>query len=197
MENYSKYGYPFESGQLYHIYNSAVGKEKLFSSGDNYKFFLDRFHFYTREVLSVDSFCLLDNHFHFLIKIDDSVDKNKASEQLRKFFISYSKSYNKQESRRGSLFNRHLKRVKIETDEQLTWTLYYIHRNPLHHKITADYKNYRWSSYRVLVSKKPTKLKRDLVLDLFSGIEGFVKFHDRNIEWDVLNKKIHLLESNE
>lgn len=195
MENYPKYGKPFEPGQFYHIYNSAVGKEKLFSSGDNYKFFLDRFHFYTREVLSVYSYCLLGNHFHFLIKIVDSTDNNEASEQLRKFFISYSKSYNKQESRRGSLFNRHLKRVKIETDQQLIWTLYYIHRNPVHHKITADYKHYQWSSYRILLSDKQTKLKREEVWNLFSDVKGLVKFHDRNIEVDVLNKKIHLLES--
>lgn len=194
MENYPKYGKPFEPGEFYHIYNSAVGKEKLFSSADNCKFFLDRFHFYTQKVMSVYSFCLLSNHFHFLVKIDDSIGKIRASEQLRKFFISYSKSYNKQESRRGSLFNRHLKRVKIETDEQLNWTLYYIHRNPVHHKITADYRNYRWSSYRLLLSEKPTKLKRDEVLDLFSGIEGYVKFHERNIEVDVLNKKVHFLE---
>ncbi|MEX1261839.1 MAG: hypothetical protein WEA58_13280 [Balneolaceae bacterium] len=189
MEEYPKYGQPFEPREFYHIYNSAVGKEKLFTSADNYKYFLDRFHFYTREVMSVYSFCLLGNHFHFSVKINDSSDNNEASEQLRKFFISYAKSYNNQECRSGSLFNKHLKRVKIKSDEQLIWTLYYIHRNPVHHKITADYKNYSWSSYRVLVSGKPTKLKREAVLELFPGTDGFMKFHDKNIEEDILNKK--------
>lgn len=195
MNNYPKYGKPFEPGELYHIYNSAVGKEKLFSTDDNYKFFLDRFYFYTREILSTYSFCLLGNHFHFLIKFHSSTDHNMASDQLRKFFISYAKSFNKQEFRKGSLFNKHLKRVKIETNQQLIWTVYYIHRNPVHHKITTSYKKYRWSSYRILCSDKPTKLNRKKILDLFSGIEGFVEFHNRNIKEDILNKKIHFLES--
>lgn len=194
MEHYPKYSCPFETEEFYHIYNSAVGKEKLFTSSDNYRFFLDRFHFYTREVLSVYSFCLIRNHFHFLVKVHESVDHRSVSEQLRKFLISYSKAFNKEQHRRGSLFNKHLKRVKIDNDEQLIWTLYYIHRNPVHHKLTSNYKGFKWSSYQIFLADKSTKLMRDEVLDLFSGVNEFVKFHERNIEEDVLNKKINFWE---
>lgn len=92
MENHPKYSSPFEPGEFYHIYNSAVGKEMLFSSEDNYRFFLDRFHYYTRDISSVYSFCLLNNHFHFLVKFYESTENSEVSEQLRKFFISYAKS---------------------------------------------------------------------------------------------------------
>jgi len=194
MDDYPKYGKPFEPGEFYHIYNSAVGNEALFSSTDNYLFFLDRYHFYTRNILSVYTFCLLSNHFHFLIKVHDSVDDEEVSEQLRKFFISYAKAYNREQKRRGTLFNKHLKRVAVESDEQLLWTLYYIHRNPVHHFITTDYQGYPWSSFQIMLSEKPTKLQRSKVLDLFSGKENFIMFHKRNIKEDILRKKIHFLE---
>jgi REP element-mobilizing transposase RayT len=194
MENYPKYGCPFEAGEFFHIYNSAVGKEKLFISTENYRYFLDRFHFYTHEMLSIYSFCLMSNHFHFLVKVQESVNHNSVSKQLRNFFISYSKSFNKEQRRRGSLFNKHLKRVKIEDDNQLIWTIYYIHRNPFHHKITSNYKEYPWSSYQIILSDKSTKLKRTDVLNLFSDNEQFVKFHERNIAEDILNKKVDRIE---
>lgn len=195
MEEYPKYSIPFEAGEFYHIYNSAVGKERLFISKDNYRFFLDRFHFFTRDVISLYSFCLLANHFHFLIKISDTIDHNSVSEQLRKFFISYSKAFNKENHRRGTLFNKHLKRVKINSDEQLLWTIYYIHRNPVHHKITMNYTDYEWSSYHIFLSNQSTKLKRDEVIGLFRNPKQFISFHSKNLAEDILNRKIHLIES--
>jgi REP element-mobilizing transposase RayT len=195
--NYSKYGAPFDPGEFYHIYNKAVRNDTLFYDERNYRYFLNKFHLYTREVLSVYSFCLLNNHFHFLIKIDENINSQTVSEQLRKFFISYSKSFNKQQNRKGTLFEKHLKRVRIDSEEQLLWTIYYIHRNPVHHGITQNYQRYRWSSYPVILSKKETNLKRKEVLSLFSGKEEFIEFHQRNIREDVLSKKISFQEIEE
>lgn len=195
MEDYPKYSCPFEAGEFYHIYNSAVGKERLFKTGDNYRFFLNQFHNYTNQVLSVYAYCLLGNHFHFLIKVHDYSDNKEVSEQFRRFFISYSKSFNKVHKRRGSLFNKHLQRIKIESTEQLLWTIYYIHRNPVHHRISSNYQQYRWSSYQALVTDRDTKLKRNEVIDEFSGVDEFIKFHERNIREDLLRKKIRLHES--
>jgi hypothetical protein len=95
--------------------------------------------------------------------------------------ISYSKSFNKQYSRRGGLFERHLKRVPVTTEEYLIWLIFYIHRNPVHHHYSNDFRTYPWSSYLSLVSNKNTDLKRDEILELFSGKKRFISFHERNI----------------
>lgn len=192
--SYSKYGAPFEASHFYHLYNKAVRKDILFYDDENYRYFLNKFHIYTREVFSVYSFCQLNNHFHFLIKIDENTDSETVSEQLRKFFISYSKSFNKQQNRKGTLFEKHLKRVRINSGEQLLWTIYYIHRNPVHHRVTTNYERFRWSSYPFILSKKETNLKRKEALSLFSGKEEFIEFHQRNIREDVLSKKITFQE---
>lgn len=194
MKSYPKYGKPFEPGRFYHIYNRSVGEKELFVNRQNYKFFLDRFQFYTKRILAVYAYCLMPNHFHFLIKVNNQAEGQEISSQLRKLFISYSKAFNLQQNRSGTLFNRHLKRVEIESDEQLLWTIYYIHRNPLHHYITNDYRSYKWSSYPALSSEKPTKLDRKKVLELFNGKDNMVAFHDKNIEEDVLHRKIPIPE---
>jgi REP element-mobilizing transposase RayT len=169
MMTYPKYGKPFEPGKFYHIYNCAVGMEKLFVRSDNYRYFLEKFQFYTKNILKVYAYCLIPNHFHFLIKVNDDADRKIVSNQFRKFFISYSKSFNLQQSRSGTLFSKHLKRVEISSDSQLVWTVYYIHRNPVHHFITRDYKKYIWSSYSAILSSKPTRVERDDFLKIFNG----------------------------
>ena len=194
MSDYPKYGAPFEQGEFYHIYNCAVGKEIMFINDDNYHFFLDRFYYYTRDYLCIYAYCLLRNHFHFLVRINDGADHLKISEQLRKLFISYSKAFNKQQKRTGSLFEKHLKRIKIVSDNQLLWTIYYIHRNPVHHRISSDFERFTWSSYRVIISDKNTKLKREEVLGIYSGKKSFMEFHQRNIENDQLQEKINFAE---
>lgn len=189
-----KYRKPFEPGEFYHIYNKAVRNDQLFFSDENYRFFLRKFHQYTEEIFSVYSYCLLNNHFHFLIKIDENVDSTTVIERLRRCFISYSKALNNYVNRKGTLFERHLKRVKIESEEQLLWTIYYIHRNPVHHFVTDNYEKYKWSSYPTILSKRETNLKRKEVLDLFAGEDDFVEFHERNIEEDLLLKRIAFKE---
>ncbi len=161
-----KYRKPFEAGEFYHIYNKAVRNDQLFFSDENYRFFLRKFHQYTEGIIYVYSYCLLNNHFHFIIKIDENVDFITVIERLRRFFISYSKALNNYVNREGTLFERHLKRVKIESEEQLLWTVYYIHRNPVHHLATENYERYRWSSYPTIISTKETNLKIEEVLRL-------------------------------
>jgi REP element-mobilizing transposase RayT len=179
--NVPKYSPPFEPGHFFHVYNHAVGSEVLFRENENYRFFLDRFSKYLNSTLSLYAYCLLPNHFHLVIKVSDQTSCEKVSEQFRKFLISYSKAINKQYSRRGSLFEKHLKRITVTTDEYLLWLVFYLHRNPVHHHYSKNFRNYPWSSYQSLISKRHTALARNEIIDLFSGKENFISFHEKNI----------------
>ncbi len=59
---------PFVPDNYYHIYNRANGDEKIFKSEENYRFFLEKFQFYIVPIADVFSFCLMPNHFHFLVR---------------------------------------------------------------------------------------------------------------------------------
>src|SRR5690606_35074174 len=64
------------------IYNHANGRDNLFVEKDNYRFFLDKYQHYIHPIADTFCYCLMPNHFHFLLRIrneDELVDYfNKA-----------------------------------------------------------------------------------------------------------------------
>ncbi|GAA4060377.1 hypothetical protein GCM10022389_00870 [Flavobacterium cheonanense] len=63
----------------YHIYNRGINSDKIFSSEENYLFFLSKFATYLNPICDVFAYCLMPNHFHFLIRI-------KSEDEIRNFF---------------------------------------------------------------------------------------------------------------
>jgi len=174
-----EYTAPFEAGYYYHVYNRAIGNELLFYQEENYLYFLKKYSDIISEHVETYVYTLIPNHFHFLIRIPDELEnpEKTVSERFRRFGISYSQSINKQQGRRGSLFMRPFKRKRVNSNEQLTTLIYYIHYNAVHHGIVKDLANYQWSSYLSIVSNKKTQLEREKVLDWFGAMEQFISSH--------------------
>ncbi|WP_114750221.1 transposase [Pleomorphovibrio marinus] len=172
----------FESECVYHIFNKAIGEEKLFRLEDNYYFFLTRFQDYLGEKVQTLAYCLIPNHFHLLVSIRPTVSNNQVVKAFSDFQNSYSKSFNSVFDRNGSLFRRKFKRKKIEDEAYLSRIVIYLHQNPVKHRLVKDPIEWRFSSFRSYLSDKPTKLSRDLVLGWFGGNEGFRISHKENTE---------------
>ncbi|MBS1749168.1 MAG: hypothetical protein JST63_04645 [Bacteroidetes bacterium] len=191
----SDYHVPLLPGEKYHILSRAIGNEQLFLTEENYRFFLARYKKYISPVADTYCFCLLSNHFHFLVKIKEApaifsmLGKQIAEEQLpaiisrqfSKLLNSYAKAYNKANFRKGALFIDFLRRVSIEKDTQFGATVFYIHKNPVHHGYCDTLEKWKWSSYNTLLTQKPTMLLRDEVLDCFGGIKGFIDYHSQPV----------------
>ena len=175
----TNYHPPFLCQNFYHIYNKAVGSDQLFYTDENYKYFLKKFSFFMNNVVDTYAFCLLPNHFHFLIS-PTANDPGLISRQFKRLFISYSMALNKQRGRKGNLFQKNFKRKVVCCEDHLKNVVHYIHVNPLHHSIFTDFKNYPYSSYKIIVGTGPTYLKRTEVIDRFSGLNEFIDFHTKN-----------------
>ncbi|NTS39596.1 hypothetical protein HRG84_01660 [Flavisolibacter sp. BT320] len=189
---------PLQPGAFYHIFNRGNNGEPIFFREENYGYFLQKLAGYLTPYLDVYAYCLLRNHFHFLVKTkrQDEIDAtllrvqtgNKIlsdfsqviSEAFRRFFLCYAKSIKIQEGRTGSLFEKNFKRIEVTNSDHLYWLVNYIHRNPETHGVVADFKSYPYSSYASILCDIPTKLKRQEVLDMFGGREEFVRFHLTN-----------------
>ncbi|MEQ8472949.1 MAG: transposase [Marinoscillum sp.] len=174
----------------YHLYNHANGDENLFRTEDNYHYFLMLWAKYIELVADTHAYCLMPNHFHALIKIkseqqirsnskvaDDLTIDRFISRTFSNFFNAYAKAYNKMYDRRGSLFNRPFKAKEISNDSYLRAVVAYIHRNPVHHGFCRRIEDWSHSSYEVYFSAKRTKIKREMVLDLFGGFSSLQKSH--------------------
>lgn len=57
------------AGNYYHIYNKGNNNERLFAREENYDYFLNKFKKHLHGFIDIYSYCLLPNHFHFLIKV--------------------------------------------------------------------------------------------------------------------------------
>ena len=187
-----------EPDSFYHVYNRGINSCAIFQNQGNYLYFLNQFSKYLNEVVDVYAYCLMPNHFHFLIKVksteeletfvkvltfdkDGSVKKglhsssNIVSKQIGKFISSYSQSFNKVNNRHGALLESPFKRIRVDTDEYLKNLIIYIHLNP--GDIKMNYETYKFSSYLALLSNSKTNIMRDEVLTIFEDIDNFKYCH--------------------
>lgn len=183
----------FECNKFYHVYNRSVDRKPLFKSKNNYIYFLKRYDEYLLEYVDTYAYCLLGNHFHLLILIKDlttfqklsNLQSNKeqksahdiVSHQFKKFFQSYAMAFNKQQDRIGTLFQTPFKRVLVENHKYIENTITYIHKNPEHHGLVDDFREWEWSSYHRILIDKVSKLKKKEVLAIYDSKEKFKESH--------------------
>lgn len=188
-------------GSVYHIFNRAIGDEKLFKEQDNYRYFLDKYIHHIHPVATTMCWCLLPNHFHFMVQIRPiseiiqhfkekkkpelfSLDKIPGflMERFSNWLNSYTKGFNKVYNRKGSLFIDYMKRVEISGGKQFCSTIFYIHKNPVHHGFCKRIEEWEWSSYNEYTLNTPKIIHPKEVLLEFGTLDEFIKFHQQPIE---------------
>ena len=197
---------PLATGEIYHVFNRSVAKQPIFLTDGDYNRALEVINFYRfgslplrfshykrlptdqrkdftedltktgRQIIVILSFCLMPNHFHFLLK---PLEDKATSIFMRKFQDSYSKYFNTKQKRTGSLFQAMFKAVRIETDDQLIHVSRYIHLNPTSsHVVKAEsLSDYPWSSYKEFIKEKNEFITdTKSILDYFKSRESYKKF---------------------
>jgi putative transposase len=171
-----------EHGNYYHIYNRGINSDILFKEKTNYEHFLKLFETHIDPIAETFAWCLMKNHFHFLIRIKELSEINTEkiilpSQSFSNLFNAYTKAYNKKYNRHGALFERPFRRKQINFDMYLQNVIAYIHNCLVHHKICSHPIEYAWSSYISCLSEKPTKLKRKEILEIFNDVVNFKNIH--------------------
>ncbi|SDC87056.1 Transposase IS200 like [Algoriphagus faecimaris] len=170
--------YIFEEGRIFHIYSRSVGNELLFIEERNYQFFLEKYDHFCSGVFATFAYCLIPNHFHFLVRVKNPIQNQKVVKAFSDFLNSYTKAFNKTYSRNGALFQRKFKRKVVNEESYLTRLILYIHHNPAKHGFTDNFRSWKYSSYDTFLSQKSTKIERSFVLEWFGGLEFFRKEHE-------------------
>ena len=141
-------------GEFYHIYNRGTERRAIFSDEYDYNRFIMQLYLCNNiekvdlgdllkdkksfvDILSfsragtlvdIGSWCLMPNHFHFLVK---EKIPGGISIFLQKLFTSHSKYYNKKYYRTGALFEGRFKAKHLDYDQYLKYQFAYIHLNPI------------------------------------------------------------------
>lgn len=192
-----------EPDKFYHVWNRGNNRENLFYTAANYGYFLRMYAEYLDPVVETYAFCLLPNHFHLLIRTkafpaflgvspegETPRKANPVSLAFQRFFTAYSQAINVQQKRTGSLFQKPFKRLEVKSTRQLANLVHYIHTNPQRHRIIDDFRQYPWSSYERILLTRPSKLKKDQVIEWFRNKENYLNYHAQNIDLEELKKII-------
>ncbi len=154
-------------GGILHIYNRGNNKQPIFFNEGNYFFFLDKIHKHIGTVSDILGYCLMPNHFHFLIQINErsctpkkigSLESTELQNGFRMMQSSYASAVNKQFERTGSLFQQNTKYKLLESDKYIETCFHYIHQNPLKAELVSKLEDWRYSSFREYIYPEQTRL---------------------------------------
>ena len=141
-------------GILQHVIARGIEKGKIFIDSEDYYLFIDRLGKVATETgTSIIAWCLLSNHFHFLLKTNNQ----PLSLFMKRLLTGHAITFNRRHKRSGHLFQNRYKSIACQEDAYLLQLIRYIHLNPLKAGIVksiTELNNYPYSSHQLLIGKK-------------------------------------------
>jgi putative transposase len=167
-------------GNFFHIYNRGNNKQTIFFRERNYDYFLHKVRKYWSIHDNIVAWCLMPNHFHFLVQANESANRivkqkpvgvNAFTEGTRLLLSSYTKAIQKQESLIGNLFQQKTKCKCVDGFESVV--LHYIHQNPLRAKLVDRMEDWKWSSFREYIGISSERISnKEIAYDHLGVNEG-------------------------
>ena len=143
-------------GGIYHVYSRGNNRKNLFLKEEDFECFLsvlkglkcdygfDLFHY-----------CLMTNHFHFLIRVCKGKDLPMLMHALK---LTYTRYYKKEYEFVGHLFQGRYKSPLIAEESYYLQCGRYIERNPLSARMVKECHEYSYSSAKYYVLGKDDEL---------------------------------------
>ncbi|RPI67218.1 MAG: transposase [Ignavibacteriae bacterium] len=158
----------FEVGGIYHIFNRGALKNPLFFSPEMYWTFcylIERFAAdYHIRVLQV---CLMPNHFHLLIMLEEG---GSVEDFMQRLCHTYARRINRLLRRIGTIFQGRYGSTHINSTEYVFEICRYIHLNPITENMVAHPADWEYSSYHEAIGERNViKIDNDFVPSLFGG----------------------------
>jgi putative transposase len=162
-------------GGVYHIYNRGSHRVSIFREPDNYLFVLRKTKRYVQELhLTLLAYCLMPNHFHFLIRQDGELPAGMLSQRV---FNSYSKAYNKRYQHSGTLFEGPYRVKVVAETAHLLHLCRYIHANPVKNEMVAGPEDWPYSNYLEWTGQRDgTLVDHDFVREYFAQPTQYIEF---------------------
>lgn len=171
----SRKGRKISSSGFYHVINKGIGNQIMFEDTIDCNYFLKLLHFFKNKYcIKVIAYCLMENHFHLLIKDEN----NNISVFMQDLQSRYAEFFNKHHHRCGPLHNGRFQSEPVEDETYLRTVLRYIIKNPEKAGVSA-YCEYKWSSFSEYFSNKHSSISDfQIVETLFANKKNFIKFLD-------------------
>jgi putative transposase len=165
----------FAQGCFYHVFNRTLKGELLFRNPGNYLYLIQLMRRFKRRYhVSIIAYCLMPNHYHFLLRQDG---QKPIYEFVRVLFNSYVQAYNTWWGRRGPLFEGRFHHVLVQEDVYLLHLCRYIHLNPVEAGLVSSLEDWRFSNFLEWVSQEEDGLGEvGFLSDYFPHPEEYRRF---------------------
>ncbi|NLX92805.1 MAG: transposase [Clostridiales bacterium] len=160
---------------IYHIMLRGINRQIIFEDEEDSEVFLETMGLYKAEFnCLIYGYCLMKNHAHLLMKIDNDEIHNF----MRKLGAKYVYWYNWKYDRVGGLFQDRYKSEPVEDDGYFLTVLRYIHQNPVKAGLCESVAEYEESSYNEYINLKSGQLTdADFALSII-GKTQFIEFNN-------------------
>ena len=100
----------FTNNKIYHVYNQGNNRQRIFFDTSEYTTFLRLYRKLLFPVADTIAWCLMPNHFHFMIFTDERCAKkvkqgglmlDPVTNSIRKLLSSYARIFNKKYEKTG------------------------------------------------------------------------------------------------
>ena len=194
-----------QANEFYHVYNQGNNRQKIFFTSENYTYFLRQFREMVLPYCNVINYCLMPNHFHFLIDTTEkscekvkigSLELTQLTNGFRKLLSIYASAINIQEKRSGSLFRQKTKYSLVDgkaNEKYLENCFHYIHQNPMEAGLVKDLKNWEHSSFKDYTGFRNGTLCDKNIAEKYIDInpENILRESEQNFDFSELEKYLN------
>ena len=155
----------FQRDQVYHVFNQGNNRQQTFVTDSDYELFLSYFEKLISPHGDTISYCLMPNHFHFMLLTKSSCERLKQqgglvidalTDGFRNLLSRYTRVFNARYERTGSLFRQKTKAKLLNDGNTLESNhngvtdylscFHYIHNNPVKAGLVDSAEKWKWSS---------------------------------------------------
>ncbi len=134
-------------GHPQHIIIRGNNREPVFTSDEDYRFFLDKLTDAAKKhECDIHAYVLMTNHIHLLATPHKTDGISKMMQMLGRYYVQY---FNYTYKRSGTLWEGRYKASLIDSDAYALLCYRYIELNPVRANMVQHPSEYPWSSYRV------------------------------------------------
>lgn len=159
------------AGGLYHVTSRGDGREAIyFEDGDRLKWLEVLGEVCERFNWRVHAWCQMTNHYHLVIETPEA----NLAQGMRQLNGVYTQHVNRAHKRVGHVFQGRYKAILVERDSYLLELARYVVLNPVRAGMVKGPRQWRWSSYRSMVSstEAPSWLVTDWILGQFGQVRA-------------------------
>lgn len=133
----------YKANTYYHIYNRGHNKKIIFRESVDNMFFIKNLYNYGKKYkIDIDSYCIMRNHFHIIIKTGS--EPTDLSKMMQAFLTKVSRYFNCKYKMVGAVFQGRYQKRLINDESDLKSIRSYLERNPVKKGFVVNSDDYKW-----------------------------------------------------